>query len=244
MIEKNETMGVNGSSKAERRKRKSVTILLGLIAVLAILFVFIEWNSKAEKSPAKAENVARLTIAEQAKPQPQPAVAQSPSPPRHQEQHTETIAVVEDNAETVNQDITISENTQQEASAPVNVQPAVVASASANTEELPPQHVFDIVEQMPEYPGGYTALTSFLNRNIRYPIIALENGVQGRVMVSFTVNQDGSIVDVEVLRSINPSLDQEAKRLVSSMPKWMPGRQRGKPVRVKYAVPVHFRLQQ
>lgn len=103
--------------------------------------------------------------------------------------------------------------------------------------------VFDVVEQMPEFPGGQAALLKWINENIKYPAIAEENGIQGRVVCTFVVEKDGSTTDVLVARSIDPSLDKEAVRLLKKMPKWIPGKQRGENVRVKYTVPITFRLQ-
>lgn len=103
--------------------------------------------------------------------------------------------------------------------------------------------VFDVVEEMPHFPGGAAALQAFLSSQTKYPVVAQENGVQGRVIVSFVVERDGSITDVKVVRSVDPSLDREASRVVRSMPRWSPGKQNGSAVRVKYTVPVVFRLQ-
>jgi len=103
--------------------------------------------------------------------------------------------------------------------------------------------VFDVVEQMPEFPGGPAALMKWLSDNIKYPAVAEENGIQGRVVCTFVVERDGSVTDVQVARSIDPSLDKEAIRVLKKMPKWIPGRQNGSAVRVKYTVPVTFRLQ-
>lgn len=113
----------------------------------------------------------------------------------------------------------------------------------------PPKHVdeetkiFTVVEQMPMYPGGDGALMGYLRDNIKYPTVAAENGVQGRVVVGFVVERDGSITDVKILRGVDPSLDREAMRVVKSMPRWNPGKQNGSAVRVKYQFPVSFRLQ-
>lgn len=103
--------------------------------------------------------------------------------------------------------------------------------------------IHEIVEQMPSFPGGMGALMSWLSQNIKYPVIAAENGVQGRVIVQFVVEKDGSITDVKVAKSVDPSLDKEAARVVKSMPHWIPGKQNGSAVRVKYTVPVTFKLQ-
>ena len=101
---------------------------------------------------------------------------------------------------------------------------------------------FDVVEQMPSFIGGDAALMKYLNKNIKYPVIAEDNGIQGRVVTTFVVERDGSITDVKVIKSVDPSLDKEAVRVIKSMPKWNPGRQNGSAVRVKYTYPVTFRL--
>ena len=115
------------------------------------------------------------------------------------------------------------------------------------TEPVKPKEeenkVFDVVEQMPSYPGGNGALMQYLSSHIKYPVIAEENGIQGRVICTFVVERDGSITDVRIAKSVDPSLDKEAMRVVSSMPKWIPGKQNGSAVRVKYTLPVTFRLQ-
>lgn len=124
----------------------------------------------------------------------------------------------------------------------------VLKAKEVIAEPEPPKHeeenkVFDIVEQQPMFPGGQTALMKYLSEHTKYPVVAQENGVQGRVTVQFVVEKDGSISDVHVLRGVDPSLDKEAVRVVKSMPRWTPGKQNGSAVRVKYQVPVTFRLQ-
>lgn len=109
-------------------------------------------------------------------------------------------------------------------------------------DEPEEEDVFMVVEVQPEYPGGYQAMRNFIKQNLKYPRICMENNIQGRVLVSFIVDKDGSIVEPEIVKSVNPSLDKEALRLVSIMPKWNPGSQRGKPVRVKYTMPLTFSL--
>ncbi|MBQ4449578.1 MAG: energy transducer TonB [Prevotella sp.] len=115
------------------------------------------------------------------------------------------------------------------------------------TEPVKPKEeentVFEYVEQMPSFPGGDAALMRYLSKNIKYPPLAEENGIQGRVICSFVVERDGSVSDIRIKRSVDPSLDKEAMRVVSAMPKWIPGRQNGQMVRVKYTLPVTFRLQ-
>lgn len=124
----------------------------------------------------------------------------------------------------------------------------VLKAKEVIAEPEPPKHeeenkVFDIVEQQPLFPGGPAALMKYLSENTKYPVVAQENGVQGRVTVQFVVEKDGSISDVHVLRGVDPSLDKEAVRVVKSLPRWTPGKQNGITVRVNYRVPVLFRLQ-
>lgn len=124
----------------------------------------------------------------------------------------------------------------------------VLKAKEVIAEPEPPKHeeenkVFDFVEQQPLFPGGPAALMKYLSEHTKYPVVAQENGVQGRVTVQFVVEKDGSISDVHVLRGVDPSLDKEAVRVVKSMPRWTPGKQNGINVRVNYRVPVLFRLQ-
>ena len=129
-------------------------------------------------------------------------------------------------------------STSSSAQEAVYTPPAVVEE-----EEESAQQIFTVVEEMPKFPGGDAELLKFIAKSIKYPVIAQENGIQGRVICAFVVNRDGSVVDAEVLRGVDPSLDKEALRVIGTMPKWTPGKQRGKPVRVKYTVPITFRLQ-
>ena len=125
----------------------------------------------------------------------------------------------------------------------------VLMAKDTITQSKPPKHVeeknkvFYIVEQMPSFPGGTVQLMKWLAEHVQYPAGALKTSVQGRVIIAFVVERDGSITDVNVVRSVDPSLDKEAARVVRNMPKWIPGKQNGAPVRVKYNVPVTFRLQ-
>jgi protein TonB len=117
----------------------------------------------------------------------------------------------------------------------VNAQKTVV---SQNKD----QKVFDVVEQMPEYPGGMQAMLDYLSANIKYPADALKQKVEGRVIASFVVETDGSVSDIKLHKKVFPSLDSEAVRVIEGMPRWIPGKQKGKAVRVKYTIPVIFRL--
>ena len=102
--------------------------------------------------------------------------------------------------------------------------------------------IFVVVERTPEFPGGMSELMKYLQRNVRYPAAAQQAGIQGKVEVEFTVKKDGSVSDVKVIRSVNPELDAEAVRVISAMPKWKPGEQRGTPVDARFEMPIVFRL--
>ena len=148
----------------------------------------------------------------------------------------EVLEIMDNDSEVEESTIQVSDDTQ--AAVEVKYTPVEVEE-----EEVEEQQIFQVVEEMPEFPGGMAECMKWLGKNIKYPTISQENGVQGRVTVNFVVNADGSIVDVKVLRGVDPYLDKEALRVVGLMPKWKPGKQRGKEVRVKYTLPVMFRLQ-
>lgn len=121
-------------------------------------------------------------------------------------------------------------------------QVAKVENTSENTE-VEVKEIFQVVEEMPEFPGGMGECMKFLNKNIKYPAAAQEKGVQGRVIIQFVITKEGDIVNPNVVRGVDPTLDAEALRVIKMMPKWKPGKQRGQAVNVKYTVPVTFRLQ-
>ena len=118
----------------------------------------------------------------------------------------------------------------------------MTANAQKTVVSQTDQKVFDTVEQMPEYPGGMQAMIEFLQTNMKYPEDAAKQKVEGRVMVQFVVETDGSVSDVHVAKQVFPSLDAEAVRVVQAMPKWTPGKEKGKVVRVKYNLPIVFRM--
>ena len=118
----------------------------------------------------------------------------------------------------------------------------MTANAQKTVVSQTNQKVYDEVEQMPEYPGGMPAMIEFLQTNINYPEDAVKQKVEGRVMVQFVVETDGSISDVHVAKQVFPSLDAEAIRVVQAMPNWVPGSEKGKVVRVKYNLPIVFRM--
>ncbi len=225
-------MDVKKSPKASLEDKKLLFVLMGLVMVLSMIYIAFEWTDKevtiydvVDTSLLSEEEIEIVQTAQELPPPPPP-----PAP-----EVVEIINVVENDVQVAEVEINTEDDKDK----------AVVISApvSAPIEEEDSQVIFQVVEKMPSFPGGDAALFKFLNDNVKYPVIAQENGVQGRVICQFVVNRDGSIVDVEVVRSIDPSLDKEAIRVIKSMPKWSPGQQRGKPVRVKYTLPVNFKLQ-
>ncbi|MCD8263060.1 MAG: energy transducer TonB [Tannerellaceae bacterium] len=228
-------MEIKKSPKADLERGKTLGILMGMVVGLAVLFVGFEWGSH-DVQVVKYEGVAD-TIAEEEIEITRPENAPPPPPPPSAPVVTEVLNVVEDDVELDQQEILTSEDSQSDAQVQTYVAPSVVE------EEESAQQIFTVVEEMPQFPGGDAALLQFIAKSIKYPVIAQENGIQGRVVCSFVVNKDGTIVDAEVVRGVDPSLDKEALRVINTMPKWTPGKQRGKPVRVKYTVPITFRLQ-
>lgn len=189
------------------------SLLMGMVVGLAILFVAFEWSNR-DVQVAQDQGVADVIAEEQieiTRPE------NTPPPPPPAPVVTEVLNVVEDDVDLQQQDIVTSEDNQKAAQTQTYVAPKVVEE-----EEESSQPIFTVVETMPQFPGGDAALLQFLAKSIKYPVIAQENGIQGRVICAFVVNRDGSIVDAEVLRGVDPSLDKEALRVINTMPKWSP----------------------
>ena len=225
-------MQVKKSEKASLENDKIIYVLMGLVFVLSLCYVALEWT---EREVTKYDVTDTEFLFEEEVEIQQTSQETPPPPPPPAVQEVEVLNVVEDNVETES----IEVNTEE-----TETEVVIAAPVEAPVEEEEEEVVFVVVESMPEFPGGQQALFKYLSENVKYPVIAQENGIQGRVICQFVVNKDGSIVDVEVVRSGgDASLDKEAVRVIKSMPKWKPGKQRGKAVRVKYTVPVNFKLQ-
>jgi TonB family protein len=150
-------------------------------------------------------------------------------------------ATIKNNGKTILQ-VVEAPDQKTEAEAPKSEQKQYEATVTYEIKEDSPQDVFDVVEKMPEFPGGMQELLGFLSKTIKYPAEAEKAGTQGRVIATFVVRKDGSISDARVVKSVDPLLDAEALRVINAMPAWIPGTQNGKPVNVKYTVPISFRL--
>ena len=229
-------MEIKKTPKADLENKKSTWLLVGYVIVLSFMFIAFEWTKRDIKIDT-SQAVADVVFEEEIIPITEQPEKVTPPPPVAPPPVAETLTIVEDDADVDEVDIASTEELGQQ----VEIKYVPVAVEEEEPEE---QTIFEVVEEMPEFPnGGQAGLMQYLAKNIKYPTIAQENGTQGRVVCQFVVNKDGSIVDVKVLRGVDPYLDKEAVRVISTMPKWKPGKQRGKPVRVKYTVPVMFRLQ-
>ena len=216
-------------------KTKETWLLMGLVLALAAMFVAFEWSTGMSETTLNV--VVQDVIAEEEIEIPV-AIQPSASPPPPQPEAPEILEVVGEKVETRIQ-INIEDDQSR-----AQIQTFVPPPPPPKPKEEATEEIFVVVEEMPEFPGGQSALMKYLSENIRYPVIAQENGIEGRVICSFVVERDGSITDVQVVRGVDPSLDKEAVRVIQSMPKWKPGKQRGKPVRVRFTLPIVFRLQQ
>lgn len=227
-------MEIKKSEKADLEKGKSTALLLGFVVALSVLFVALEWTQRDKKIDLSGIIAAEVTLEEEMVPITLPEKKTVPPPPQSVTV-AEIIEIVEDDAEI--EETTLASTDDQTEYIEIK-EIANIAVEEEPEEEAP----FMVVEKMPEFPGGQAALMQYLQKNIKYPAVCRENNIQGRVLIQFIVNRDGTIVEPEVVKSVNPYLDKEALRVISGMPKWTPGEQRGKPVRVKFTVPVNFKL--
>ena len=221
------------SPKANLENKKLMFMQIGMVISLLIAWLAFEHKSYDRREIDESllnrevvidEEMVEITKQEEQKPQPVEVPKQ-----------TTQLEIVEDDVEV--EDIEINAEVDQteviEEYVPVEVE----------EEEVSETEVFTIVEEMPAYPGGDDKLYEYLGKNIKYPQIARESGIQGRVFVNFVVEPDGSVSNVKVMRGIGGGCDEEAVRVIKTMPKWKPGKQRGKAVRVTYTIPVVFKLQ-
>ena len=220
------------SPKADLEGKKLMFIQIGMIISLFIAWLAFEHKSydKREIDPSLLrqtevldEEMVEITKQEEQKPQPVEMPKQ-----------TTQLEIVQDDVEV--EDIEINAEVEQNEVIEEYVAPEVVE------DEVVEQEIFKIVEEMPSFPGGEQKLMKYVGDNVKYPQIARETGIQGRVFVNFVVEPDGSVSNVSVLRGIGGGCDEEAMRVVKNMPKWKPGKQRGKAVRVQYMLPINFTL--
>ena len=228
-------MEVKKSPKADLTKTVTLFRELGLAVTLGIILLAFEWKSSEKQDNTWTEQTA-VEIEEEIIPITQQEQQLPPEMPK--------IPVLSDAIDIVDDNIQIDDavfSFEDEAGLGVEIKDYVTEVVEEEVEEeaIP----FALVEQKPSFQGGdANNFSKWVNKNLVYPEIAKENGIQGRVTLQFTVNTDGSVSDVKVLRGVDSSLDKEAVRIVSSSPKWSPGKQRDRPVKVTYTFPVIFQL--
>ena len=228
-------MEVKKSPKADLEKKKTTGLLIGYVLALAVMFIAFEWSER-DKVINIDTGMGEFVFEEEIIPITEQEEQKTPPPPPEAPKAEEIIEIAENDANV--EETTIQASDETDKAVEVKYVPVEVEE-----EEVEEQQIFQVVEEMPEFPGGMAECMKWLSKNMKYPTISQENGVQGRVIVQFVVNRDGSIVDAVVASGVDPYLDKEALRVVGLMPKWKPGKQRGKEVRVKYTLPVMFRLQ-
>jgi protein TonB len=230
-------MELKKSPKADLEKNKRILLMFGLVVALGVVLLAFEWKSR----PTAASSLGNLEVAE-VEDEVIPITRQEqvqPPPPPPPPQVVEVLKIVDDNVDILD-DLSMFDS---EADNETFIDVAPVIQTVKEEKEEEEAQVFFIVEEMPEFPGGEAALRRFIANAIKYPQIAQENGIQGRVYIQFVVDRDGSVTQASVARGVDPSLDKEALRVVNSLPKWKAGMQRGKPVKVSYTVPINFQLQ-
>ena len=229
-------MDLKKSQKADLETKRNLFLWIGLVVALGVTLLAFEWTAKPSKADSLGsiqaqeveEEIIPITREQEIKPPP------PPPPPKV----IEVLNIVDDDVE-IEDELEI-EDTEADDETVIDVAPVIVAEEEEEEEDT---QVFFIVEEMPEFPGGELALRKYIGNSIKYPVIAQENGIQGKVYVTFVVGKDGSVSNASIARGVDPSLDKEALRVVNSLPKWKPGKQRGKPVNVSYTVPINFVLQ-
>ncbi|MCU4176702.1 energy transducer TonB [Carboxylicivirga sp. N1Y90] len=226
-------MEVKKSKKADLENKRSLFFQMGLIITLGVVFVAFEWSTTKVDGKGQfwveeevvEEEAPPITVQDEIKPPP------PPPPP-----------VVSDILEIVDNDVELDEELEiedSESDEDFEVDLSQLEEEEESGDPLP----FYVLEDKPVFPGGDAALLKYVNQNVRYPVICQENGVQGMVTVSFVIDEKGKVTNVKSLRSPDPNLEREAVRVVKTLPDWKPGKQRGRPVKVSFMVPVRFVLQ-
>ncbi len=225
-------MEVKKSPEANLDKKKNIFFYTGMVITLSLILLLFEWTPKETKEnvfgdqgPVEIEDEIIPITRQEVKPPP-------PPPPKV----TTQIEIVDDEEEIEDE----PEIDDSEADEQTETEVAPIEEEEEETDEV---FQFAVIEDKPEFPGGMAGLLKYIATHTKYPQIAKENGISGKVYVQFVIGKDGKVTDVKVVRGRDPYLDKEAVRVVKSLPAWKPGKQRGKPVKVSYIVPINFKLQ-
>jgi len=224
------------TESANLDNKRTIFFEVGLIVALGFFWWLFEFSSKVEKAEELVDNRDQI-VDEEMIPVTRQEDVVLPPPPPPQQTISDVLDVLEDN-QVVEDSPTIQEEDVEKVDFSAPIEEVEVVE-----EEPEEPQVFFIVEDMPEFPGGELALRKYIAENVRYPEMAKENDIQGTVYVRFVVDEQGKVTNVEVMRGVDPLLDKEAIRVVQSLPKWKPGKQRGKAVKVSHSVPIKFALQ-
>jgi protein TonB len=229
-------MELKKSQKVDLENKKGMFIQIGLIVALSIVLVAFEWTKGEGKDDDSMlvqeiqfeDEMMQITRRDEPKPEPKP----------EQPKVAEVLDIVDD-------DVEIEDEFDFDMEADDNSEYDFTSMMGDDGEDIDEDEVFYIVEDMPTFNGGEpaTEFRKYIGQNLRYPEIAAENGISGKVYVQFAVNSSGKVVDAVVVRGVDPALDKEATRVVMSSPKWAPGKQRGKSVKVQFTFPINFVLQ-
>ncbi|HLW07540.1 MAG TPA: energy transducer TonB [Marinilabiliaceae bacterium] len=228
-------MEIKKLPKADLENKRMVFMQIGLVVVLSLVLIASEWSTTdinihtthMDEGVMTEVDMIPITRPEEVKPPP------PPPPPKP----ADILIIVEDDVPLIDELIIL--DTELNKDQEINFANLI----TDDSEERENDGFFLVVEEMPEFPGGEAALKRYLATAVKYPIIAQENNIQGRVSIQFIINTRGEVTNATVLRGVDPSLDKEALRVVESMPRWKPGKQRNKTVRVSYTVPINFVLQ-
>jgi protein TonB len=229
-------MELKKSKNVDLEKRKGLFLQVGLVVTLSVILIGFEWakppgdgdDTEMVRSIQFEDEMMQITRREEPKPEPKP----------EQPKVAEVLDIVDD-------DVLIDEEFDFDMEATDDSQYDFTSVMGDDEEEFDEDEVFYIVEDMPTFNGGEpaTEFRKYIAQNLRYPEIAAENGISGRVIVQFAVDKVGKVVDAKIVRSVDPALDREAVRVVMVSPRWAPGKQRGKPVKVLFTFPINFVLQ-
>ncbi len=225
-------MEVKKTERANIEKNKSTFTLVGLVITLAIVWFAFEFKTY-DRTAIELQQTAMLDDEEDVILQTERAEPPPPPPPPQQ---TTVIEIVEDDID-VDDDLDIDAETDDEE----EIEEQIIEDDDEGEDKE--DEIFVFVEDQPDYPGGDEARLKYLRDNIKYPEMAKESGIQGTVYVTFVVEKDGRISNVKILRGIGGGCDEEASRVIKGMPRWKPGKQRGRPVRAQFNMPIRFILQ-
>lgn len=238
-------MEIKKSKKADIDNYRATWFLLGVVFALSLLFVAFEYTATDGGSPDDEELLEDMSLDMDIYPTIEVRSFRTATARAEEKQSHDRLRIAGDEAQS---NATKDESGEKADSAKYAGQPTLPAPApteETETEEDKPEMPalsFRVVEQIPEFPGGMGAFIQWLSVNLRYPEQARDRKIQGKVVVSFIVNEDGSISDAKVMKSVNPLLDREAMRVIGMMPKWKPGVDKDKPCRTMFAIPIVFKI--